>query len=153
MKAETLKKLCTKFEERRLNTLRENWICKKVNQNVNQERAARRPPARRPPRHHLFNNRIFLRKTRQKQHWFSPKNQALQFQFWHNNEIRVGLYKSQWSSYFSLFCWYHVSFAANGCQKFATTLLKMTFVPNLNTTSFYWWWGLIGRFSLILLFK
>ena len=45
MKAETLKKACVKFEERRLNTLRENRICKKVNLNVNQERAAR-PPAR-----------------------------------------------------------------------------------------------------------
>ena len=39
------------FEERRLNTLRENQICQKVNQNVNQERAARphvRPPAAHP---------------------------------------------------------------------------------------------------------
>ena len=41
MKAETLKKPCVKFEARRLNALRENQICKEVNQNVNQERAAR----------------------------------------------------------------------------------------------------------------
>ena len=41
MKAETLKKPCVKFEERRLYTLRENRICQKVNQNVNQERAVR----------------------------------------------------------------------------------------------------------------
>ena len=41
MKAETLKKPGVKFEEGRLNTLQENWICKKVNQNVNQELAAR----------------------------------------------------------------------------------------------------------------
>ena len=46
MKPETLKKPCVKFEERRLNTLRENRICQKVNLNVNQERAAR------PPGHH-----------------------------------------------------------------------------------------------------
>ena len=46
MKAETLKKPCVKFEEHRLTTLRENLICKKVNQNVNQERAAHPPPAR-----------------------------------------------------------------------------------------------------------
>ena len=39
MKAETLMKPCVKFEECRLNTLRENWICQKVNLNVNQERA------------------------------------------------------------------------------------------------------------------
>ena len=44
MKAETLKKPCVKFEEPRLNILRENQICKKVNQKVNQERATR-PPA------------------------------------------------------------------------------------------------------------
>ena len=43
MKAETLKKPCVKFEERRLNTLRENRICQKINQNINQERAARQP--------------------------------------------------------------------------------------------------------------
>ena len=43
MKAETMKKPCVKFEERRLNTLQENRICKKVNLNVNQERAARQP--------------------------------------------------------------------------------------------------------------
>ena len=36
MKAETLKKPCVKFEERRLNTLRENQICQKINLNVNQ---------------------------------------------------------------------------------------------------------------------
>ena len=41
MKVETPKKPCVKFEERRLNTLRENLICKKVNQNVNQEYTAR----------------------------------------------------------------------------------------------------------------
>ena len=41
MKADTLKKPCVKFEERRLNTLRENQICKMVNQKVNQECAAR----------------------------------------------------------------------------------------------------------------
>ena len=41
MKAETMKKPCEKFEERRLNTLWENRICQKVNLNVNQERAAR----------------------------------------------------------------------------------------------------------------
>ena len=46
MKAETLKKPCVKFEERRLNTLRENQICQKVYQNVN------RPRMRRPPGHH-----------------------------------------------------------------------------------------------------
>ena len=41
MKAQTLKKHdCVKFKERRLNTLREIQICQKVNQNVNQERAA-----------------------------------------------------------------------------------------------------------------
>ena len=40
MKAETLKKPCVKFEARRLNSLRENRICKKVNQKVNQEPAA-----------------------------------------------------------------------------------------------------------------
>ena len=40
MKAETLKKPCVKFEEHRLNTLRGNRICQKVNLNVNQERAA-----------------------------------------------------------------------------------------------------------------
>ena len=45
MKAETLKKPCVKFEEPRLNTLRENRICQKVNLNVNQERAARPPVA------------------------------------------------------------------------------------------------------------
>ena len=45
MKAETLKKPCVKFEAGSLNTLLKNRICKKVNQNVNQERAAR-PPAR-----------------------------------------------------------------------------------------------------------
>ena len=43
IKAEPLKNLCVKFEARRLNTLRENLICKKVNQNVNQEHAARPP--------------------------------------------------------------------------------------------------------------
>ena len=54
MKAETLQKSCVKFEERRLNTLRENRICQKGNQNVKQERTARHPPpnARRPPRQH-----------------------------------------------------------------------------------------------------
>ena len=41
MKAETLKKPCVKFEEDRLNTLRETWIFKKFNQNVNQERVDR----------------------------------------------------------------------------------------------------------------
>ena len=41
MKAETLKKLCVKFEERRLSILRKNRICQKVNQNVNQDCAAR----------------------------------------------------------------------------------------------------------------
>ena len=47
MKAETLKKSCVKFEARRLNTLLENRICIKVNQNVIQERAPRRlSPAR-----------------------------------------------------------------------------------------------------------
>ena len=46
MKAKTMKKPCVKFEERRLNTLRENLICQTVNQNVNQERAARQPHAR-----------------------------------------------------------------------------------------------------------
>ena len=56
MKAETLEKPCVKFEAR-LNTLRENWICKKVNQNVNQERAARRLPGQ-----PYFNNRIFSSK-------------------------------------------------------------------------------------------
>ena len=45
MKAETLKKPYVKFEACRLNTLRENRICRKVNQNVNQERTAC-PPAR-----------------------------------------------------------------------------------------------------------
>ena len=59
MKAETLKKLCVKFEERRLNTLRENQICKKVNQNVNQESAAR------PDNTNLITG-FFLRKTRVK---------------------------------------------------------------------------------------
>ena len=44
MKAETLKKPYVKFEERRLNNLRENQICQKVNQNVYQECAARLPP-------------------------------------------------------------------------------------------------------------
>ena len=62
MKAETLKKPCVKFEERRLNTLRENQICKKVNQNANQERAARRPTAH--PDNPILIKRFFLRKTR-----------------------------------------------------------------------------------------
>ena len=44
MKAETLKKPCVKFEERRFNTLRENRICQTVNQNVNQEHTAGPPP-------------------------------------------------------------------------------------------------------------
>ena len=54
MKAETLKKPCVKFEARRLNTLRENRICKKVNQ----ERADCRPPGQ-----PYFNNRIFSLKN------------------------------------------------------------------------------------------
>ena len=58
MKAETLKKPCVKFEVRRLNTLRENRICKKVNPNVNQERTAHRPPWQ-----PYFNNRIFSSKN------------------------------------------------------------------------------------------
>ena len=53
MKAETLKKPCVKFEVRRLNSLWENRICQKVNQ----ECAARQPG------HHLFNNRIFSLKN------------------------------------------------------------------------------------------
>ena len=56
MKAETLKKPCVKFEERRLNTLRENRICKKVNQNANQEHAAR-------PHNPILITGIFVRKT------------------------------------------------------------------------------------------
>ena len=47
MKAETLEKPCVKFEECRLNTLRENQICQNVNRNVNQESAARPPPGHR----------------------------------------------------------------------------------------------------------
>ena len=54
-KAETLKKPCVKFETRRLNTLRENWICKKVNQNINQERAA--PTAAHLPGQSYFNKK------------------------------------------------------------------------------------------------
>ena len=64
MKAEILKKPCVKFEARRLNTLRENRICKKVNQNVNQECAVR-------PGQLYLNYRIFLRKT-----WLIKGNQA-----------------------------------------------------------------------------
>ena len=60
IKAETLKKPCVKFEEGRLNTLRENQICKKVNQNVIQERVARRQPGQ-----SYFINRIFSSKKKQ----------------------------------------------------------------------------------------
>ena len=56
MKAETLKKTCVKFEARRLNALRENGICKKVNINVNQERAACLDNP-------ILITRFFLRKT------------------------------------------------------------------------------------------
>ena len=63
MKAETLKKPCVKFESRRLNTLRENRICKKVNQNVNQERAARPDNPFLITGQPFFNNRIFSSKT------------------------------------------------------------------------------------------
>ena len=63
MKVVTLKKPCVKFEERRLNILRENRICQKVNQNVNQERAARPPPATCPDITYLLSG-LFLRKTR-----------------------------------------------------------------------------------------
>ena len=59
MKAETLKKPCVKFEERRLNILQENQICQKVNLNVNQECAAC------PDITNLITG-FFLRKTRQK---------------------------------------------------------------------------------------
>ena len=59
MKAESLKKLCVKFEARRLNALRENGICRKVNQNVKQERAA-------CPDNTILITRFFLRKTRLK---------------------------------------------------------------------------------------
>ena len=56
MKAETLKKPCVKFEERRLNTLRENQICQKVNQ-----KRATRPSAARLDI--TNNNRIFSSKN------------------------------------------------------------------------------------------
>ena len=59
MKAETLKKTCVKFEAHRLNTLRENRICKKANQKVNQECAAR-------PDNPILITGFFLRKTRLK---------------------------------------------------------------------------------------
>ena len=59
MKAETLKKPCVKFEAHRLKTLRKNSICKKVNQNVNQERAVR-------PDNPILITGLFLRKTRLK---------------------------------------------------------------------------------------
>ena len=53
IKAEILKKPCVKFEERRLNTLRETRICQRVNLNVSQKATPARPPG-----HHLFNNQI-----------------------------------------------------------------------------------------------
>ena len=73
-----------------------------------------------------------------------------------------------------ILCWYHVSFAANGFQKFAISLLKTKFLPNFNTTAplcksnsgdprnfnilshhsynhfpFYRSGGVIGQFSLV----
>ena len=57
MKVEALKKPCVKFKASRLNILRENQICKKVNQNINQERTAR------PPGQPYFNNQIFYFET------------------------------------------------------------------------------------------
>ena len=98
----------------------------------------------------------------------------------HSNSGFDTIIKSEWTyirlnnNFSVILCWYHVSFAANGFQKFAISLLKTKFLPNFNTTAplcksnfgdprnfnilshhsynyfpFYRWGGVIGQFSLV----
>ena len=129
MKAETRKKPCVKFEERRLNTLRENRICQKVNLNVSKNAT----PARCPPGHHLFNNLIFSSKNLAKKGFlrcFHPIDQFIPFAY----SCIVFL---QYTPYINMACLIKGGKAVKMLKKYYKSSLVTNFVQTCSFNGMY----------------